>query len=735
MQTSRGVPTVTGDRRPAVVARLVAASLLALAAVALGIIGLSAGPAGATTANWAGVGTTLPTNALAPDTSSLVSTACPSPGNCVAVGDYIADVGGIEAPHGLVDTEQGGVWTAAAAPAPEGSRSGELLGLSCASAGGCVAVGEYSDGSGQNQGLILTQHGSGWTATSAPLPPDAEANPDAVLLSVACAAEESCAASGLYEKSGGVEAGVLFNLTGGVWTATEVPTPSDARPNSSILLPQIACGAAGSCVAVGGYETTGGDERGLLEILSGGIWHDIVVPVPAGTGPVQEEALEGVSCPAEGTCTAVGAYVGSSSITHSVIESISGTTVHAIAGPTPTDGDPFAFLLGISCPTTTYCVSVGDSGNTDGSSAPLIATLSGGVWTAITAPGQFGTSQGQSLLTGVSCSWPGSCAAFGVKRTGENNATGITETLTDGSWTGTTSILPSNAAVPHDVIGFEGESLGTPVACTAGACTETDSYATVSSESGFINTYPNLDGYQLAAADGGIFAFNAPFFGSMGGQPLAQPVVGVAPVPDSGGYYEAAADGGIFAFHAPFAGSMAGQHLNAPIVGVAFDSKTGGYYEVASDGGIFAFNAPYAGSMGGQHLNAPIVGMAFDAQTGGYYEVASDGGIFAFNAPFAGSMGGQHLNAPVVGMAYNSQTGGYYEVASDGGIFAFNAPFAGSMGGQHLNAPVVGMSYDWVTGGYYEVGADGGVFAFDAPFAGSTGGLTLTKPVVGMAFG
>ena len=37
----------------------------------------------------------------------------------------------------------------------------------------------------------------------------------------------------------------------------------------------------------------------------------------------------------------------------------------------------------------------------------------------------------------------------------------------------------------------------------------------------------------------------------------------------SGGYWEVASDGGIFAFNAPYAGSMGGRHLNAPIVGMA----------------------------------------------------------------------------------------------------------------------------------------------------------------------
>jgi hypothetical protein len=57
-----------------------------------------------------------------------------------------------------------------------------------------------------------------------------------------------------------------------------------------------------------------------------------------------------------------------------------------------------------------------------------------------------------------------------------------------------------------------------------------------------------------------------------------------------------AADGGIFAFHAPFWGSMGGHQLDQPIVGMAADPATGGYWEVAADGGIFAFHAPFWGS-------------------------------------------------------------------------------------------------------------------------------------------
>ena len=58
------------------------------------------------------------------------------------------------------------------------------------------------------------------------------------------------------------------------------------------------------------------------------------------------------------------------------------------------------------------------------------------------------------------------------------------------------------------------------------------------------------------ASDGGIFAFgDAPFHGSTGGIVLNQPVVGMAADNSSGGYWLVASDGGIFSFDAPFFGA------------------------------------------------------------------------------------------------------------------------------------------------------------------------------------
>jgi hypothetical protein len=252
------------------------------------------------------------------------------------------------------------------------------------------------------------------------------------------------------------------------------------------------------------------------------------------------------------------------------------------------------------------------------------------------------------------------------------------------------------------------------------------------------NSIPLESGYRLFASDGGVFTFPSalPFFGSMGGTPLNEPVVGAVTVPLALGYWMVASDGGIFSFgDASFFGSMGGQHLNKPIVGMATTEDGGGYWMVASDGGIFSFgDAHFYGSMGGTPLNKPIVGMASTPDGKGYWLVASDGGIFSFgDANFYGSEGGKPLNQPIVGMASSTDGGGYWMVASDGGIFNFgDATFDGSMGGQHLNKPIVGMMPSPDGLGYWLVASDGGIFSFPSslPFFGSTGNISLNKPIV-----
>ncbi|MEM9712076.1 MAG: fibronectin type III domain-containing protein, partial [Actinomycetota bacterium] len=84
---------------------------------------------------------------------------------------------------------------------------------------------------------------------------------------------------------------------------------------------------------------------------------------------------------------------------------------------------------------------------------------------------------------------------------------------------------------------------------------------------------PDGVGYWLVAADGGIFAFEAEFRGSVPGAlaegtVLNAPVIGALAFGD--GYLMVASDGGIFNFSGEeFFGSLGGQALLSPVIGVA----------------------------------------------------------------------------------------------------------------------------------------------------------------------
>ena len=196
----------------------------------------------------------------------------------------------------------------------------------------------------------------------------------------------------------------------------------------------------------------------------------------------------------------------------------------------------------------------------------------------------------------------------------------------------------------------------------------------------------------------------------------------------TGGYWLAASDGGVFAFGAPFEGSAGALPLVRPVVGMTATASDRGYWMVASDGGVFAYgDAAFHGSMGGRPLDRPIVGMATTPDGGGYWLVASDGGVFAFgDAPFLGSTGALTLNSPVVGM--QGSGGGYRLVAADGGLFSYGTPFAGSAVGLLQRRAV---SLDTSGAGYRIVSSDGSVYAFGgAAFLGSVHVPPLVGEVV-----
>ena len=131
------------------------------------------------------------------------------------------------------------------------------------------------------------------------------------------------------------------------------------------------------------------------------------------------------------------------------------------------------------------------------------------------------------------------------------------------------------------------------------------------------------DGYWLVGADGGVFAFNAPFVNSLPGLGVAvDDIVGIVPTRDDQGYFLVGRDGGVFSFDAPLRELPARARGQVDdIVGIAATADDNGYWLVGSDGSVYAFgDATYVG-------NAPAGAVAITSTPdgGGYWVVGADG--------------------------------------------------------------------------------------------------------------
>ncbi len=278
-----------------------------------------------------------------------------------------------------------------------------------------------------------------------------------------------------------------------------------------------------------------------------------------------------------------------------------------------------------------------------------------------------------------------------------------------------------------------------------------------------------VPGYWLVGADGGVFAFNAPFEGSgapRSGAPGLCPFafgptinisaaslansgqvvtylncVAIAGSEASSGYWIANFSSLPSAFGSAAAlGQLACSGLNGATEGwsgIAPTPSNHGFLLVSVDGGVLGCgDATPLGGVTNMNLAASIVGIASTPDGKGYWLVGTDGGVFAFgDAGFYGSMGGEALNAAIVGIAATPDGKGYWLVGADGGVFSFgDATFFGSMSAQKLNRTITGIAANPDGSGYWLVAADGGVFAFGgAPFEGSLGGSRLNAPIVGLA--
>lgn len=266
--------------------------------------------------------------------------------------------------------------------------------VSCATTAACEAGGA-SILSG------TTKAGAVWLHQ--PLPPN-PASQDTVVNAISCASTTTCEAVGASNASG-ASVVILSTTSGGARWVTQ-PTSGLAG-----LLAGVSCPSTSNCVSVG--ETHHG--RGIVLVTHNGGTSWSAQPIPSGVG-----LLKAVACPSPSECIAVGFAGSPPTYLGTILKTTNGGTswqaeVHA-SGPA---------LTGVSCPTTSRCLALGDS---PGHPGAILLTVNGGSsWRSSPFP------QPSSDLYSVSCGSSKHCVAVGVDGTYPSFRGVVDETTNGGS--------------------------------------------------------------------------------------------------------------------------------------------------------------------------------------------------------------------------------------------------------------------------------------------------------------
>jgi hypothetical protein len=310
---------------------------------------------------WNGTTWTIHTG---PTVTSLNGVSCTSASACTAVGSVLSNSGDVVT---RAERWNGTSWTTQTTPNPSGAGSSQLNGVSCTSASACTAVGYYYNTSGIYFTLAEGWNGKSWTIQATPKP-TGSSQPE--LEGVSCTSASACTAVGGYEDSSGADRTLADGWNGTSWTTHATTNPG---PESDYLY-GASCTSASACTAVGYKQLSSGRLVTLAERWNGTSWTTQTTPNPSGP---DTNVFSGVSCASASACTAVGYYDRSNAEpTAPFAEGWNGTTwtVQTTPSPAGTDDSP---LNGVSCTAASTCTAVGEYQDSSGTYLTLAERESG----------------------------------------------------------------------------------------------------------------------------------------------------------------------------------------------------------------------------------------------------------------------------------------------------------------------------------------------------------------------
>ncbi len=334
--------------------------------------------------------------------SVLAGVSCASPKTCVAVG-YSTNPAG--AGVTLAEHWNGTGWAIQRTPNPADATSSLLFGVSCASKTACTAVGSVTDRAGTAVPLAERWNGSRWAIQRTPAPARASGSDVSYLGGVSCASTRDCTAVGYSGNSLGTAGMMLVQRWNGTSWATQRPAqPADARAS---FLSGVSCAQPMSCTATGFFISGADTGVTLAERWNGTDW--AIQPTATPTGATYAQLMD-VSCASTRSCTAVGFFSDLTGIQVMLAERWNAADWATESTLYP-DGARYVQLLGVSCASPRTCSAVGFFNNPTGLDVTLAERRVGTTWVIQPTPNPAGATT--DSLEGVSCPSKSACVAVG----------------------------------------------------------------------------------------------------------------------------------------------------------------------------------------------------------------------------------------------------------------------------------------------------------------------------------
>ncbi len=213
---------------------------------------------------------------------------------------------------------------------------------------------------------------------------------------VSCPTSTFCVAVGFAGKKRSSHA-TWFTWNGAAMKEKSIPQPPHSHNGE---LGGLSCATTTNCVAVGDYQNPAGKWRSYAEIWANGKWTIDSTPNVRGQ---KASYFQGISCPSATECVAVGNSAGPG--THAFAEVWNGVKWRVAKLPARSD----AALIGVSCPSLTSCFAVGSAGK-----SALAEMWNGATWTAMTAA-RTPAPANADVFMHVSCVSTTSCVAVGFR--------------------------------------------------------------------------------------------------------------------------------------------------------------------------------------------------------------------------------------------------------------------------------------------------------------------------------